>query len=125
MAWDGRKLNIENHECVRCMHCINLMPKALRPGKEPIADVPEAELAADLVGRVREVIFVGCERRYIVDVEGGHAVTVRVQEGTRDAWSPLPQDEVRVSWKLSDCVLVADPTPAALEQPETSAGVAG
>jgi len=34
MAWDGRKLSIENHECVRCMHCINVMPKALRPGKE-------------------------------------------------------------------------------------------
>ncbi len=32
--WDGKKLNIENHDCVRCMHCINVMPKALRPGKE-------------------------------------------------------------------------------------------
>ncbi len=34
MKWDGKKLAIENHECVRCMHCINVMPKALRPGKE-------------------------------------------------------------------------------------------
>jgi dissimilatory sulfite reductase alpha subunit len=34
MEWDGKKLSIENHECVRCMHCINVMPKALRPGKE-------------------------------------------------------------------------------------------
>lgn len=34
MNWDGSKLTIENHECVRCMHCINVMPKALRPGKE-------------------------------------------------------------------------------------------
>jgi sulfite reductase alpha subunit len=34
MAWDGKKLTIANHECVRCMHCINVMPKALRPGKE-------------------------------------------------------------------------------------------
>jgi len=34
MAWDGKKLSIENHDCVRCMHCINVMPKALRPGKE-------------------------------------------------------------------------------------------
>ncbi len=25
---------IDNHECVRCMHCINVMPKALAPGKE-------------------------------------------------------------------------------------------
>ena len=34
MDWDGKKLTIDNRECVRCMHCINVMPKALRPGKE-------------------------------------------------------------------------------------------
>jgi len=34
MEWDGKTLTIENRECVRCMHCINVMPKALRPGKE-------------------------------------------------------------------------------------------
>jgi sulfite reductase alpha subunit len=34
MEWDGQKLAINNRECVRCMHCINVMPKALRPGKE-------------------------------------------------------------------------------------------
>jgi sulfite reductase alpha subunit len=34
MSWDGKKLEIANAECVRCMHCINAMPKALRPGKE-------------------------------------------------------------------------------------------
>jgi len=34
MDWDGQKLSINNRECVRCMHCINVMPKALRPGKE-------------------------------------------------------------------------------------------
>jgi len=34
MSWDGKKLAIENSECVRCMHCINVMPKALLPGKE-------------------------------------------------------------------------------------------
>jgi len=34
MDWDGQKLTIRNGECVRCMHCINVMPKALRPGKE-------------------------------------------------------------------------------------------
>jgi sulfite reductase alpha subunit len=34
MDWDGSKLTINNRECVRCMHCINAMPKALRPGNE-------------------------------------------------------------------------------------------
>lgn len=34
MAWDGKTLKIDDKECNRCMHCINLMPKALRQGKE-------------------------------------------------------------------------------------------
>ena len=39
MNWDGKKLTIENRDCVRCMHCINVMPKALRPGKEKGATI--------------------------------------------------------------------------------------
>ena len=34
MEWNGKKLSINNGECVRFMHCINVMTKALRPGKE-------------------------------------------------------------------------------------------
>jgi sulfite reductase alpha subunit len=34
MTFDGKSMKINNHECNRCMHCINFMPKALRPGKE-------------------------------------------------------------------------------------------
>jgi sulfite reductase alpha subunit len=29
----SKKLTINNAECTRCMHCINVMPKALAPGK--------------------------------------------------------------------------------------------
>jgi len=39
MEWDGATLTIANRECVRCMHCINVMPKALHPGKERGATV--------------------------------------------------------------------------------------
>ena len=34
MAYDGKQIHINNEYCVRCMHCINVMPKALRPGKD-------------------------------------------------------------------------------------------
>ncbi len=34
VSWNGATLSIENRECVRCMHCINVMPKALQPGTE-------------------------------------------------------------------------------------------
>jgi sulfite reductase alpha subunit len=32
LAWDGSTLRLTPEDCVRCMHCINTMPKALRPG---------------------------------------------------------------------------------------------
>ena len=34
VSWDGEKLTIDDENCVKCMHCINAMPKALRPGKD-------------------------------------------------------------------------------------------
>jgi dissimilatory sulfite reductase alpha subunit len=34
MAWDGEKLNIDNSSCRHCMHCINVLHKALKPGKD-------------------------------------------------------------------------------------------
>jgi sulfite reductase alpha subunit len=39
MEWDGKTLNIENSFCRHCMHCINVMPKALRPGKDTGATI--------------------------------------------------------------------------------------
>ena len=41
MHWDAglQQLSIDDAECNRCMHCINLMPKALRVGKEKGATI--------------------------------------------------------------------------------------
>ncbi len=32
MEYDGKALKIYDEDCVRCMHCIRVMPRALRPG---------------------------------------------------------------------------------------------
>jgi sulfite reductase alpha subunit len=32
--WDGKDLKIDNSSCRHCMHCINVMPKALAPGND-------------------------------------------------------------------------------------------
>ncbi len=34
MAYEGGKLVINDKECVRCMHCINVMPRALKIGND-------------------------------------------------------------------------------------------
>ncbi|OBQ52446.1 dissimilatory-type sulfite reductase subunit alpha [Halodesulfovibrio spirochaetisodalis] len=39
MKWEGGKLAIDRSECVRCMHCINTMPRALRIGDERGASI--------------------------------------------------------------------------------------
>jgi dissimilatory sulfite reductase alpha subunit len=39
MEFDGKELHIENSYCKRCMHCINVMPKALRPGTDTGATI--------------------------------------------------------------------------------------
>lgn len=41
LEWDAqaKKLTLKPEECVRCMHCINMMPKALRPGLDKGATI--------------------------------------------------------------------------------------
>ena len=34
MKYEDKKLMIDDKECTRCMHCINVMPRALRPGND-------------------------------------------------------------------------------------------
>lgn len=34
MDWDGKTLKIDDENCVKCMHCINVLHRALAPGKE-------------------------------------------------------------------------------------------
>jgi sulfite reductase alpha subunit len=39
IEWDGKKMEIDNSNCVRCMHCINKLTKALRPGTDQGATI--------------------------------------------------------------------------------------
>jgi sulfite reductase alpha subunit len=39
MWMEGNELKIDDSECTRCMHCINVMPRALRPGLQQGASI--------------------------------------------------------------------------------------
>lgn len=39
MEYDGKTIEIDNENCVRCMHCINVLPKALRHGENTGATI--------------------------------------------------------------------------------------
>jgi sulfite reductase alpha subunit len=58
MEWNGKKLTISNGECVRCMHCINVMPKALRPGKERGATILIGSKAPIVAGALLSSVLI-------------------------------------------------------------------
>jgi sulfite reductase alpha subunit len=58
MSWDGTNLTIDNSECVKCMHCINVMPKALRPGKERGCTILIGAKAPIIGGALLSSVFV-------------------------------------------------------------------
>ena len=58
MSWDGNELSIDNSNCVRCMHCINKMPKALAPGDDRGATILIGGKAPMLEGAILGWVFV-------------------------------------------------------------------
>jgi sulfite reductase alpha subunit len=56
--WDGKKLDINDSECVKCMHCINVLPKALKPGKERGATILIGSKAPIIGGALLSSVFV-------------------------------------------------------------------
>jgi len=58
IAWDGKKLKIQDDDCVKCMHCINVMPKALKPGKERGATILVGAKAPIIGGALLSSVFV-------------------------------------------------------------------
>jgi sulfite reductase alpha subunit len=58
MAWDGKNLKIDNRNCVKCMHCINVLCKALRPGDDRGATILIGSKAPIVGGALLSSVFV-------------------------------------------------------------------
>ena len=58
MGMNDGKLFINNKECNRCMHCINMMPEALRPGTETGATILVGAKAPILEGAQMSSVIV-------------------------------------------------------------------
>ena len=54
----SKELSVNNADCVRCMHCINVMPKAIRPGKEQGATLLLGGKAPILEGAILASVIV-------------------------------------------------------------------
>ncbi len=58
VAWDGKELTIDNSFCKRCMHCIRVLPKALRPGKDRGATILIGAKAPIIEGAQLSSVFI-------------------------------------------------------------------
>jgi sulfite reductase alpha subunit len=58
MEWDGKTMNINNSFCRKCMHCINVLPKALRPGKDRGAAILVGSKAPIMEGALLSSVIV-------------------------------------------------------------------
>ena len=58
MEWNGKELKIDNRNCSRCMHCINVMHLALKPGKDRGAAILIGAKAPIVAGAVLSSVLV-------------------------------------------------------------------
>jgi sulfite reductase alpha subunit len=58
MQYKDNTLTIDNDNCVHCMHCINVMPKALAPGKERGAAILLGSKAPIVEGAMLSTVIV-------------------------------------------------------------------
>jgi sulfite reductase alpha subunit len=93
MAWDGKTLDIDNSNCVKCMHCINLMPKALKPGKERGATILIGAKAPIIGGALLSSVFVPFLE---MDPESDYEDLKELTEAIWDLWGEHGKNRERV-----------------------------
>jgi sulfite reductase alpha subunit len=122
MAWDGKDLAIENAECVKCMHCINTLPKALRPGKERGATILIGAKAPIIGGALLAAVFVP-----FLDMTPPYDDLKELAEAIWDFWGEHGKNRERVGEFIQRIGLGTfleqiglDPAPEMIAHPRTN-----
>ena len=66
--------------------------------------------SVSLAGNLLELIYLGSDRKFVVDIPGIGTITVRVEAGTPGADSVVGPG-VTVNWDVADSVVVTDTEP--------------
>jgi sulfite reductase alpha subunit len=91
MEWDGQKLEIDNSLCRKCMHCINVMPKALAPGKDRGATILLGSKAPIVEGALLSSVLVPFWKP-----EGDYEDLKELTEALWDVWSEEGKNRERI-----------------------------
>jgi sulfite reductase alpha subunit len=91
MKWDGKKLDIDNSYCRKCMHCINAMPKALFPGDERGATVLIGAKAPIIEGALLSSVVIP-----FINIDEDFEEFCDIIERMQDIWSEEGKNRERV-----------------------------
>ncbi len=124
MWMEGDELKIDNSECTRCMHCINVMPKALRPGKVKGASISIGAKAPILDGAQFATLIIPFIE---VSKENEFENIIDVIEEVWDWWMTVGKNRERVGETIMRIglptfikVMGLDPIPQHVKEPRSN-----
>ena len=124
MWMEGDELKIDNSECTRCMHCINVMPRALRPGVEKGASICIGAKAPILDGAQFATLVIPFIE---VNAENDFEEVIDVIEKVWDWWMEVGKNRERVGETMQRVglptflsVMEVEPLPQHVKEPRSN-----
>ncbi|PIE65309.1 MAG: dissimilatory-type sulfite reductase subunit alpha [Desulfobacterales bacterium] len=124
MWMEGDELKIDDAECTRCMHCINVMPRALRPGIEKGASILVGAKAPILDGAQFSTLIVPFMK---VSAENEFEELIEFIESVWDWWMEVGKNRERVGETMQRVglptfikVMGVDPIPQMVKEPRSN-----
>ncbi|TBV81436.1 MAG: dissimilatory-type sulfite reductase subunit alpha [Desulfobulbaceae bacterium] len=124
MWMEGDTLKIDDAECTRCMHCLNVMPKALRPGVEQGASIMMGAKAPILEGAQLGTMIIPFLK---VDPETEFEEVVEIIEKCWDYWMEHGKNRERLGETMQRIglptflrVMEIEPLPQHIKEPRSN-----
>ncbi len=124
MWMEDDELKIDDAECTRCMHCINIMPKALRPGTDTGATIMMGAKAPILDGAQLGTMIVPFIK---MDPENDFEELVDIIEKVWDWWMENGKNRERLGETMQRVglptflrVMEIEPIPQHVKEPRTN-----
>jgi len=124
MWMEGDELKIDNANCTRCMHCINVMPRALRPGKDRGASVLIGAKAPILDGAQMATLIIPFIK---MDVENDFEEYKELLEKCWDWWMEEGKNRERIGESMQRIglnnflkIIEVDPIPQHVKEPRSN-----
>lgn len=124
MWMEDGELKIDDSECTRCMHCINVMPRALRPGVQKGASILIGAKAPILDGAQFSTLVIPFIE---VNAEDDFQAVVDVIEKVWDWWMEVGKNRERVGETMQRVglptflsVMEIEPLPQHVKEPRSN-----